>query len=123
MVAAGRRARARVTVSTSAPLPGSVTTWLGTQDVTVATEDAAAWAAHARRLAARGGRVRLIGATAAETAAAVDGSPSLALYANPVVAAGRVEILAFLREQAVSVTAHRFGTPHRHDIPLLDPIA
>ncbi|KJL27428.1 bifunctional proline dehydrogenase/L-glutamate gamma-semialdehyde dehydrogenase [Microbacterium azadirachtae] len=123
VVAAGRRARARVTVSTPAPLPGSVTTWLGTQDVTVATEDAAAWAAHARRLAARGGRVRLIGATAAETAAAVDGSPSLALYANPVVAAGRVEILAFLREQAVSVTAHRFGTPHRHDIPLLDPIA
>jgi len=123
VVAAGRRGRARVTVSTLAPLPGAVVTWLGTQDVAVATEDAAAWAAHARRLAARGGRVRLIGTAPAETAAAVDGSPSLALYANPVVAAGRVEILTFLREQAVSVTAHRFGTPHRHDIPLLDPIA
>ncbi|MCE4026349.1 bifunctional proline dehydrogenase/L-glutamate gamma-semialdehyde dehydrogenase [Microbacterium sp. Au-Mic1] len=123
VVAAGRRARARVTVSTLAPLPGSVATWLGTQDVTVATEDAAAWAAHAQRLAARDGRVRLVGAAAAATAAAVDGSPSLALYANPVVAAGRVEILTFLREQAVSVTAHRFGTPHRYEIPLLDPIA
>ncbi|MGN7861857.1 bifunctional proline dehydrogenase/L-glutamate gamma-semialdehyde dehydrogenase [Microbacterium sp. 22303] len=123
VVAAGRRARARVTVSTLAPLPGSVATWLGTQDVTVATEDAAAWAAHAQRLAARDGRVRLIGAAAAATAEAVNGSPSLALYANPVVAAGRVEILTFLREQAVSVTAHRFGTPHRYDIPLLDPIA
>jgi len=123
VVAAGRRARARVTVSTLAPLPGAVATWLGTQDVTVATEDAAAWAAHARRLAARDGRVRLIGAAAAATAEAVNGSPSLALYANPVVAAGRVEILTFLREQAVSVTAHRFGTPHRYDIPLLDPIA
>ncbi|MFB7843038.1 bifunctional proline dehydrogenase/L-glutamate gamma-semialdehyde dehydrogenase [Microbacterium sp. NPDC056052] len=123
VVAAGRRARARVTVSTLAPLPGAVATWLGTQDVTVATEDAAAWAAHSQRLAARDGRVRLIGATAAGTAAAVNGSPSLALYANPVVAAGRVEILTFLREQAVSVTAHRFGTPHRYEIPLLDPIA
>ena len=123
VVAAGRRARARVTVSTLAPLPGSVASWLGAQDVTVATEDAAAWAAHAQRLAARDGRVRLIGAAAAETAAAVNGSPSLALYANPVVAAGRVEILTFLREQAVSVTAHRFGTPHRYEIPLLDPIA
>ncbi|PRB02899.1 bifunctional proline dehydrogenase/L-glutamate gamma-semialdehyde dehydrogenase [Microbacterium sp. MYb64] len=123
VVAAGRRARARVTVSTATALPAAVATWLGTQDVTVATEDAAAWAAHAQRLAARDGRVRLIGAAAAETAAAVNGSPSLALYANPVVAAGRVEILTFLREQAVSVTAHRFGTPHRYEIPLLDPIA
>ena len=123
VVAAGRRARARVTVSTATTLPAAVATWLGTQDVTVATEDAAAWAAHAQRLAARDGRVRLIGAAAAETAAAVNGSPSLALYANPVVAAGRVEILTFLREQAVSVTAHRFGTPHRYEIPLLDPIA
>ncbi len=122
VVAAGRRARARVTVSTLAPLPGAVATWLGSQDVTVTTEDAAAWAAHAARLAARGGRVRLIGATAAATAEAVNGSPSLAIYANPVVSAGRVEILTFLREQAVSVTAHRFGTPHRYDIPLLDPI-
>jgi len=123
VVAAGRRARARVTVSTATALPGAVATWLGTQDVTVATEDAAAWAAHAQRLAARGSRVRLIGATAAATAEAVNGSPSLAIYANPVVSAGRVEILTFLREQAVSVTAHRFGTPHRYDIPLLDPIS
>jgi RHH-type transcriptional regulator, proline utilization regulon repressor / proline dehydrogenase / delta 1-pyrroline-5-carboxylate dehydrogenase len=123
VVAAGRRARARVAVSTATALPAAVASWLGTQDVTVATEGAAAWAAHAQRLAARDGRVRLVGAAAADTAAAVNGSPSLALYANPVVAAGRVEILTFLREQAVSVTAHRFGTPHRYEIPLLDPIA
>ncbi|MGN8025260.1 bifunctional proline dehydrogenase/L-glutamate gamma-semialdehyde dehydrogenase [Microbacterium sp. 22242] len=123
VVAAGRRARARVTVSTATPLPSTLLTWLGAQDVTVATEDARTWAAHAQRLAARGGRVRLIGASSAATAAAVEGSPSLAIYANPVVSAGRVEILTFLREQAVSVTAHRFGTPHRHEIPLLEPIA
>ncbi|WP_309065601.1 bifunctional proline dehydrogenase/L-glutamate gamma-semialdehyde dehydrogenase [Microbacterium sp.] len=122
VVAAGLRTRSLVTVSTAEALPSAVTTWLGVHDVAVATEDAAAWAAHARRLAAAGGRVRLIGADAGETASAVNGAPGLAIYANPVVSAGRVEMLAFLREQAVSVTAHRFGTPHRYDIPMLDPV-
>ncbi|MGB4135375.1 MAG: bifunctional proline dehydrogenase/L-glutamate gamma-semialdehyde dehydrogenase [Microbacterium sp.] len=122
VVAAGRRAGSRVTVSAADALPAAMVTWLGAHDVVVAVEDAAAWAAHAKRLAAAGGRVRLIGASARETASAVAGSPSLALYANPVVAAGRVELLTFLREQAVSITAHRFGTPHRYEIPLLDPV-
>ncbi|MGX1934175.1 bifunctional proline dehydrogenase/L-glutamate gamma-semialdehyde dehydrogenase [Microbacterium resistens] len=122
VAAAGRRAGGRVTVSTAETLPASVLAWLGSQDVTVAVEDAAAWAAHAVRLAARDGRVRLIGAGARATAEAVAGSPSLAIYANPVVSAGRVELLTFLREQAVSVTAHRFGTPHRYEIPTLAPV-
>ncbi|REJ08356.1 aldehyde dehydrogenase family protein [Microbacterium bovistercoris] len=122
VAAAGRRAGSRVTVSTASVLPAAVATWLGAHDVVVAYEDGTAWAAHAQRLAATDGRVRLIGASAAETAAAVNGSPSLALYANPVVAAGRVELLTFLREQAVSITAHRFGTPHRYDVPLLQPV-
>ncbi|WP_193597010.1 bifunctional proline dehydrogenase/L-glutamate gamma-semialdehyde dehydrogenase [Microbacterium sp. YJN-G] len=122
IAAAGLRARSRVTVSTASALPAAIVTWLGAHDVTVVTEDAEAWAAHARRLAGAGGRVRVIGATAAATAAAVNGSPSLAIYAGPVVAAGRVELLTFLREQAVSITAHRFGTPNRHEIPLLDPV-
>ncbi|MFJ4046249.1 bifunctional proline dehydrogenase/L-glutamate gamma-semialdehyde dehydrogenase [Microbacterium sp. NPDC089987] len=119
---AGARLRARVTVSSASALPAPVVTWLGAHDVVVVTEDAATWASHARRLAAAGGRVRLIGADALETATAVEGSPSLAIYANPVVSAGRVEMLTFLREQAVSITAHRFGTPHRYDIPLLEPV-
>ena len=32
--------------------------------------------------------------------------------------AGRVELLPFLREQAVSITAHRFGNPDRGMIAL-----
>ncbi|HTN54780.1 MAG TPA: aldehyde dehydrogenase family protein, partial [Microbacterium sp.] len=122
VAAAGVRARSRVTVSAASALPAPVVTWLGAHDVVVVTEDAEAWAAHARRLAAAGSRVRLIGTDAAATASAVDGSPSLAIYANPVVSAGRVELLTFLREQAVSITAHRFGTPHRHEVPLLTPV-
>lgn len=122
VAAAGARLRARVTVSTASALPAPVVTWLGSHDVVVVTEGAQAWASHARRLAAAGGRVRLIGADALETANVVDGSPSLAIYANPVVAAGRVEMLTFVREQAVSITAHRFGTPHRYEVPLLEPV-
>ena len=42
---------------------------------------------------------------------ALDGSPDVAVYANPVVSAGDVELLPFVHEQAISITAHRFGTP------------
>ncbi len=56
-------------------------------------------------------RVRLIGGSAAGLAAATGGRPDLAIWAGPVVEAGRVELLPFLREQAVSITAHRFGNP------------
>ena len=39
--------------------------------------------------------------------------PDVAIYSGPVTAAGRIELLPFLREQAVSITAHRFGNPDR----------
>jgi RHH-type proline utilization regulon transcriptional repressor/proline dehydrogenase/delta 1-pyrroline-5-carboxylate dehydrogenase len=55
--------------------------------------------------------VRLVGGDATALATAVGGTPDLAIYAGEVTAAGRVELLPFLREQAVSVTAHRFGNP------------
>ena len=42
---------------------------------------------------------------------ALGGSPDVAVYANPVVSAGDVELLPFVHEQAISITAHRFGTP------------
>lgn len=95
----------------------------------VVVEDAEHFHARARQLAAvapsapEGGdaRVRLIsdwagdpeGARAALLALhqAVAGTPDLAVYSGPVVSAGEVELLPFLHEQAVSITAHRFGTP------------
>jgi RHH-type proline utilization regulon transcriptional repressor/proline dehydrogenase/delta 1-pyrroline-5-carboxylate dehydrogenase len=36
----------------------------------------------------------------------------VAIYAHEVTEAGRVELLPFVHEQAVSITAHRFGTPN-----------
>jgi RHH-type proline utilization regulon transcriptional repressor/proline dehydrogenase/delta 1-pyrroline-5-carboxylate dehydrogenase len=44
-------------------------------------------------------------------AEALGGDPEIAIWGGPVTQAGRVELLPFLREQAISITAHRFGNP------------
>jgi RHH-type proline utilization regulon transcriptional repressor/proline dehydrogenase/delta 1-pyrroline-5-carboxylate dehydrogenase len=44
-------------------------------------------------------------------AEAVAGDPDLAVYANEVTPAGRIELLPFLHEQSITITAHRFGNP------------
>jgi RHH-type proline utilization regulon transcriptional repressor/proline dehydrogenase/delta 1-pyrroline-5-carboxylate dehydrogenase len=66
-------------------------------------------------VAPRPTRVRLVG-PAATTAAlrdavaeTVEGDVSLTVYADEVTTAGRLELLPFLREQAVSIAALRFG--------------
>src|SRR5674476_1209402 len=117
-VAAGLRAHARVSVSAPRFEPG-IDTYLGSAGVSWWAEDDEHWTARARQLAASGGRIRLVGADARATADATGGSPDVALYDNPVVSAGRVEMLPFLREQAVCVTAHRFGTPRRIEMSIL----
>jgi len=101
VVAAGLTAGAAVRVSTA--------TAIDVPGVTVAVQDAAAWQAWLRGCGA--GRVRLIGGDRESFAAASRGRADLALYAQPVVESGRVEGLAFVREQAVSATGHRFGSP------------
>lgn len=111
VAAAGIRAGARLTVSTLRPAPQPIERYLEAFGVTTAVESQAQWLERATALADAGGRVRLLGGSAAELAAAVSGSPALAVYADEVVSAGRVELLTFLREQAVSITTHRFGTP------------
>ncbi|HVW18828.1 MAG TPA: aldehyde dehydrogenase family protein, partial [Solirubrobacteraceae bacterium] len=109
VVAAGILAGAPLRVSVAAPLPPACADLLGELGVDHVVQDEAAWR---RWLAgAPPGRVRLIGGDRRAFAAASDGRVDLALYAQPVVEAGRVELMAFLREQAVAVTAHRFGSP------------
>jgi RHH-type proline utilization regulon transcriptional repressor/proline dehydrogenase/delta 1-pyrroline-5-carboxylate dehydrogenase len=54
-------------------------------------------------------RIRLLGSRADAMAVALDGAPEVAVYADDVTEAGRVEMLPFVKEQAVSLTAHRFG--------------
>ncbi len=108
-------------VSAAFALPTPLATALVQAGVSVQLEDEAAWGARLAGLAAQDGpaasaRVRLVaGASRADEAAriyaATGGKPDIAVYAGPVVSAGRVELLPHLREQAVSITAHRFGTP------------
>ncbi|WP_333812347.1 bifunctional proline dehydrogenase/L-glutamate gamma-semialdehyde dehydrogenase [Timonella senegalensis] len=60
------------------------------------------------------GRVRAVGAPRAVLAGAIGAKPDVAIYAQPVTEAGRIEMLPFLVEQAISITAHRFGTVQPH---------
>ncbi|GER23144.1 1-pyrroline-5-carboxylate dehydrogenase [Zafaria cholistanensis] len=117
VLAAGLTAGSLPVASTAVVLPEPVRHALTAAGVAVHVEDDAAWLDRAAALAARNGpepglRLRLIGADPAATARAVGGSPDVAIHAGAVVSSGRVELLPFLREQAVSITAHRFGTPH-----------
>ncbi|MCI9858928.1 bifunctional proline dehydrogenase/L-glutamate gamma-semialdehyde dehydrogenase [Microbacterium proteolyticum] len=119
VTAAGVRAGSPVTVSTARELTPAVRAWLEGVGVRAAVEDAAGWGRRAARIARTGGRVRLLGGSPAAVAEATGGSPSLAVYSGAVTRAGHVELLPFLREQAVSITAHRFGTPRRYEVPPL----
>lgn len=116
-VAAGVLAGSALTVSAAVELPAQLHAVLTGLDITVTVESDAGWLASAARLAAAGklsgARIRLIGGDAAALAEATNGRPDLAIYAHAVTEAGRVELLPFLHEQAISITAHRFGTPNR----------
>ena len=114
VTAAGLLAGSALRVSTGVELPLALRALLTEQGISVTEEDDAAWLAFAADFdpAAHGTRIRLIGSDASALANALGGRPDVAVYANPVTEAGRVELLPFLHEQAVSITAHRFGTPN-----------
>ncbi|TKV29878.1 aldehyde dehydrogenase family protein [Arthrobacter sp. NamB2] len=99
-----------VTVSSAVDLPASLRAVVAARSNSIIIEDDEAWLARSASLDAR--RVRLIGGSASALARATGGPPDLAIYAQPVTESGRVEMLPFLQEQAISVTAHRFGTPN-----------
>ena len=122
-IAAGVAAGSRLTVSSVNPLPEQLGRVVAASGGTVKVEDLSAWRAHVARLAAvtgpkAGARIRLVaGASLAEASeqifAAAAGKPEITVYAGAPLVAGRVAMLPYLREQAVSITAHRFGTPNR----------
>ncbi|WP_394554046.1 proline dehydrogenase family protein [Agromyces sp. MMS24-JH15] len=111
VIAAGVLARSRVTVSTSAKLPRGVRNALATRSLEVVAEDDAAWLARVRRGGLGTSRVRLVGGDASALAEALGGRPDIAVWSHPVTPSGRIELLPFLREQAISITNHRFGNP------------
>lgn len=115
-LAAGVQAGSTLTVSSAVELPVPLRTVLSGLGVAVTVENDAEWLATVSGLARdgglSGGRIRLIGGDAKAVAEAAGGRPDVAIYFHAVTEAGRVELLPFLHEQAVSITAHRFGTPN-----------
>jgi len=129
VVVAAVRAGAGFVLSTPVGLPPEVRRALGDLSATVFMETDDEWIERMSRRRESGGvldalrdeptpdRVRLVGPRDSVTAvhralaAAVDGDPDLAIYDGEVTSAGRIELLPFVHEQAIAITAHRYGNP------------
>ncbi len=128
-VLAAVRAGAVFALSVSTGLPAGVRHALGDLDAAVFLETDEEWLARVSGHrspsdaegegvpAARASRIRLVGPRDAVStlhaalARAVEGDPDVAVYDGEVTSAGRIELLPFVHEQAISITAHRFGNP------------
>ena len=114
VIAAALRSGSPFTVSAPA-LPSRVEKVLRAQGIAVTNEKDAAWVKRFAKAAAKAEhswqRVRLVGGDASALFEALGGTPDVAVWSHAVTGAGRVEILPFLHEQAVSITNHRFGNP------------
>ncbi|WP_157001010.1 proline dehydrogenase family protein [Agromyces laixinhei] len=111
VIAAGLLAKSALTVSTAVELPKGVHTLLTARDFRVVREGDASWLARAAKQGVSTPRVRLVGGGASALADALGGTPDVAVWSHPVTPSGRVELLPFLHEQAISITNHRFGNP------------
>lgn len=116
LLAAAALAKAPVAISSALPIPvglmsafADVLSPLTVLSARVETDES--WLAHVAGGGLTTSRVRLAGPGALALAEAVEGDPDVAIYSGDVTVAGRVELLPFLHEQAVSLTAHRFGNP------------
>ncbi|REJ08379.1 aldehyde dehydrogenase family protein [Microbacterium bovistercoris] len=131
VVIAGIRAGAPFLLSVPDGLPAAVRRFLGILDLPISVETDAEWIDRMRGADAAEqegaeavieqtpmpGRVRLVGGRASVAAlhralaVAVAGDPDIAVYDGEVTTAGRIELLPFVHEQSISITAHRFGNP------------
>jgi len=114
VLAAALRSGSPFTVSAPA-LPSAVEKALRAAGVAVKHEKDAAWVKRFAKAQAKAEhswrRVRLVGGDPAPLFEALGGIPDVAVWSHAVTGAGRVEMLPFLHEQAVSITNHRFGNP------------
>lgn len=129
VLAAAVRAGAQPLVSVAEQLPQQLSVACEQANLRIVIENNEQWHMSVRELVKieaekpSGARVRLLAgdgnAALQEMIAVSEGSPDIAIYSGEVTAAGRVEMLPFLREQAVSITAHRFGTPNALSVGLI----
>ena len=121
VLAAGFLAGGPMGLSVAEELPQSLHQLLESAGVDVSVDDASEWDGRLAAVAASGGlgiRVRILGPREesseqrwAKASRVSAGSPDVALYTGAVTPCPHSELLPFLREQAVSITNHRFGTP------------
>ncbi|MDO5720582.1 MAG: bifunctional proline dehydrogenase/L-glutamate gamma-semialdehyde dehydrogenase [Actinomycetaceae bacterium] len=108
-----------LTVSTTEFLPTELSITLANYGVEVLVENSKRYR---ERLAnselSLDERIRVIGEDGDEIRRAVNGSIDVAVWDGPVTNAGRIEILPFVHEQAISITNHRFG----NRTPLTDEV-
>ena len=127
VICAALLSRAPLTVSTGIDLPAGVRIVLAAREANPRNESDGAWL---DRVAALGSaalandnpshtpeRLRIAssgsgGQLAARLAHTLPEAVDLAVWAHPVTGSGRVELLPFLQEQSISITAHRFGNPN-----------
>jgi RHH-type proline utilization regulon transcriptional repressor/proline dehydrogenase/delta 1-pyrroline-5-carboxylate dehydrogenase len=98
-------------VSAAEPLPADLRRAIEASGASVVVETDDEWLARAGAGELGTSRVRLVGGGHTVLAEALGGSPDVAIYSDAVTEAGRIELLPFLREQAIAITAHRFGNP------------
>jgi len=112
---AGLRVGATIHVSTSERLPEGLEELLmegaafGTKLASYITESEMTFVERVRDNPPQ--KIRLLSGNESVLYVQFNGDASIAIYGNPVTESGRVEMLPFVKEQAVSVTAHRFGAP------------
>ena len=95
VVGAGLLAGSELTVSTADALPTVVGEALADLGVSVRVQPESEWPQTAAAI--QQARIRLVGAPASSLARSTAGRPDLAVYANRVTEAGRLELLPFLR--------------------------
>ncbi|MFE4949003.1 proline dehydrogenase family protein [Leifsonia sp. NPDC056665] len=111
VMAAATVARSAFTVSTSIALPRGTQQLLKAREVEVVVETDEHWLSRVRGRRITAHRIRLIGGDPVALATALGGTPDVAVYSGAVTPSGRIEVLPFLHEQAISITNHRFGNP------------
>jgi RHH-type proline utilization regulon transcriptional repressor/proline dehydrogenase/delta 1-pyrroline-5-carboxylate dehydrogenase len=116
VLAAATRVGSVVTISSATPVSvglirlfRSPLSPLRVVDVIVETN--ARWHERLTSGEARAPRIRLLGGDRVALAQVLGGDPDVTVFAGPVTTSGRIELLPFLHEQAISLTAHRFGNP------------
>ncbi|MGO1544408.1 MAG: aldehyde dehydrogenase family protein [Gulosibacter sp.] len=105
-------ARAQILLSSAWELPASLARELELREAKVRIESNEDFVA---RLGSEGlqsaPRLRLIGGSRSEVSRALSNGVDIAVFSDDVTLAGRVEMLPFLREQAISIRSHRYGRP------------